>query len=134
MSSKLRKCTLCRESYSFCPVCNPKDAQLEPWHYAWCSQNCKDIYEVTAGFENGDISASEAKSKLDSLDLSKYENYGESYKITINKINDIVNSNKTVNEETVIDNSGTEESIKKNKEKKRNYYKKSKETDDNVEE
>lgn len=134
MSNKLRKCTLCRESYSFCPVCNPKDAQLEPWHYAWCSQNCKDIYEVTAGFENDNISANEAKSKLDNLDLSKYENYGESYKITINKINDIVNSNKTVNEETVTDNSDTEESIKKNKEKKRNYYKKSKETDDNVEE
>ena len=141
MSNKLRTCILCKETYSICPVCNPKDAELEPWHFAWCSQNCKDIYEVTSGFENGNISADEAKHKLDNLDLSKYENYGKSYKITIGKINDAVNKESINDEVSVIDNNDgildsslIEEPIVEKKEKKKNYYKKSKETEDNVEE
>lgn len=78
-------CATCRCSYNFCPKCN-KDKDKPLWYFTFCSQNCHDIYETTSSFENGKIDADEAKLKLDNLNLSKLDNFGESYKKSINKI------------------------------------------------
>lgn len=87
---KMRTCVVCGKKYSFCPVCDPKDAKLEPWHFAWCSEDCKEIYGVTSAFEDGRMSAIEAEEKLEKLDLSRIEYFGTSYKDSIAKINDEV--------------------------------------------
>ena len=82
-----RICMLCKNTYQFCPVCNPID-QLKPtWYFCWCSQNCKDIDDVTCAFEDGRMTDIEAKAKLDKLDLSRQEYFGESYKRSIASIN-----------------------------------------------
>lgn len=88
MSKGLRTCCVCHIEHQFCPVCNPEDRKLEPWHFAYCSENCKDIYEVTSEYENGRLSANDAKEKLDKIDLSKIANFGESYQKSIEKINE----------------------------------------------
>ena len=82
----LRTCCVCHNQYEFC-LSNSKDKLKPSWHYAYCCENCKDIYTVTAGYENGDISIDEAKEKIDKLDLSNINNFGESYQNTIKKIN-----------------------------------------------
>lgn len=81
----LRTCAVCYSSYKFCPRCS-EDANKEPWHFTFCSSNCKNIYDVTSSFEDGRISKDEAASKLKDLDLSKREYFGKSYKDTISKI------------------------------------------------
>ena len=78
-------CATCRSEYDFCPKCN-KDKDKPLWYFTFCSQNCHDIYEITSSFENGKIDADEAKLKLNNLNLSKLDNFGESYKKSINKI------------------------------------------------
>ena len=78
-------CATCRSNYDFCPKCN-KDKDKPLWYFTFCSQNCHDIYETTSNFENGKIDADEAKLQLDNLNLSKIDNFGESYKKSINKI------------------------------------------------
>ena len=78
-------CATCRSNYNFCPKCD-KDKDKPLWYFTFCSQNCHDIYETTSSFENGKIDADEAKSKLDNLNLSKLDNFGESYKKSIDKI------------------------------------------------
>ena len=78
-------CATCRSEYDFCPKCN-KDKDKPLWYFTFCSQNCHDIYEITSSFENGNINADEAKLKLNNLNLSKLDNFGESYKKSINKI------------------------------------------------
>lgn len=83
----LRTCCVCHKEYSFC-LCNPEDRNKPTWYFAYCSENCKDIYTVTSDYENGNISADEAKTQLDRLDLSQIANFGESYQSAIMKINE----------------------------------------------
>lgn len=82
----LRTCCVCHEEYSFCPVCNSEDRLKPTWHFAYCSENCKDIYNITSSFEDGRMTDIEAKAKLEKLDLSRKEYFGESYKNSIASI------------------------------------------------
>lgn len=82
----LRICCVCHKEYSFCPVCNPEDRLKPTWHFAYCSQNCKDIYNITSSFENGRLSDIDAKAKLEKLDLNEKDNFGESYQKSIDSI------------------------------------------------
>lgn len=102
----LRTCCVCRKEHLFCPQCRPEDRNKPTWYFAYCSENCKDIYTATFDYENGNISADEAKTQLDKLDLSHITNFGESYQKAIMKINenatqventdDVVEGNKSV--------------------------------------
>lgn len=85
MEKKTRICSTCGKEYKYCPKCR-EDADKPLWHFAWCSENCKTIYEITAAFEDGRITATEAKTQLDKLDLSRLEHFGTSYKETIARI------------------------------------------------
>lgn len=82
----LRICCVCHKEFIFCPVCRPEDRNKEPWHFAYCSENCRDIYKVTSSFENGKMTDIDAKTKLAKLDLSEQNNFGESYKNSIASI------------------------------------------------
>lgn len=81
----LRMCCVCHKEYPFC-LCNPEDRLKPAWHFAYCSENCKDIYNITSAFEDGRITDTEAKEKLEKLDLSRKEYFGESYKNSIASI------------------------------------------------
>ena len=82
----LRMCCVCHKEYTFCPVCNPEDRLKPTWYFAYCSENCKDIYNVTSSFENGRLSDIDAKAKLEKLDLNEKDNFGESYQKSIDSI------------------------------------------------
>ena len=82
----LRMCCVCHKEYSFCLFCNPEDRLKPTWHFAYCSENCKDIYNITSAFEDGRITDTEAKAKLEKLDLNEKDNFGESYQKSIASI------------------------------------------------
>ena len=82
----LRMCCVCHKEYTFCPVCNPEDRLKPTWYFAYCSENCKDIYNVTSAFEDGRMTDIEAKEKLEKLDLSEKDDFGESYQKSIASI------------------------------------------------
>ena len=105
-------CATCRSNYDFCPKCN-RDKDKPLWYFTFCSQNCHDIYEITSSFENGKIDADEAKLKLNNLNLSKLDNFGESYKKSINKIM----SSVSVKNDVVVEDIITEENVDDNIEK-----------------
>lgn len=122
MSKKgLRTCCVCHKQYNFC-LCNPEDRKKDTLYFAYCSENCRDIYKATSDYENGKISANEAKMQLDKLDLSKIENFGESYKATISKINDsakvLEKEDETVIQNDMNDSESINRYIKKPKLKK----------------
>lgn len=83
----LRMCCVCHKEYSFC-LCNSEDRNKPTWYFAYCSENCKDIYTATSDYEDKKISADDAKKQLDKLDLSQIANFGESYQKAIMKINE----------------------------------------------
>ena len=101
MGKKYRICSVCHFNYDFCNHCN-KDKDKPLWYFTFCSQNCHDIYEITSSFENGKIDADEAKLKLNNLNLSKLDNFGESYKKSINKIMSSVSNKENVITEDVV--------------------------------
>lgn len=104
MKDKLRICATCHSKYDFCPRCD-KDKNKELWHFTFCSENCKNIYDTASKYENGQISANEAKTLLDNLDLSKLNNFGESYKKSINRIMSSLSSSSS----TKLDEDGSDE-------------------------
>lgn len=82
-------CSVCHSSYSYCPSCR-EDQKKPTWMFTFCSENCHDIYEATYAYASKKITAKEAKEKLDKLDISKYDNFGESYKKVISEINEVI--------------------------------------------
>ena len=103
-------CATCRSEYDFCPKCN-KDKDKPLWYFTFCSQNCHDIYETTSNFENGKINANDAKLQLDNLNLSKLDNFGESYKKSINKIMGSASIKNDVIVEDIITEENVDDSI-----------------------
>ncbi|WP_462350105.1 hypothetical protein [Eubacterium ventriosum] len=85
MVSKERICSVCKRTYKYCPLCK-EDAKKPTWLFAFCSENCKNIYNITSSFEDGCMTDTEAKAKLEKLDLSRKEYFGESYKNSIASI------------------------------------------------
>lgn len=83
--SKTRICCVCRKKYQYCPNCK-EDRNKEPWHFSFCDSNCKDIYDLTSKFENGQIDGIYANEKIKQLDLSRLDNFGDSYKNSIARI------------------------------------------------
>lgn len=86
MNKKMRTCAVCYTNYEYCPSCD-KDTDKPTWYFSFCSENCHDIYEIASRFENKLIDANTAKEKLDKLDLSRLDNFGFSYKKSIERIN-----------------------------------------------
>ena len=129
MSDKMRTCSVCRSPYSYCPHCG--EDKLKPtWYFSFCGENCKDIYNVTAKYENGQIDANGAKVKLDKLDLSKLDKFGVSYKTSIEKINsatvvvdvveEVVETIVETKDEEIEETVEEEKVIKKSKRAKKN--------------
>lgn len=85
MERKERTCAVCRGKYYYCPACD-EDKNKPNFMFVFCSENCKDIYDVGSRFEDGRMSGETAYKELEKLDLSKQKSFGESYKETIRKI------------------------------------------------
>lgn len=90
-------CAVCHSKYLYCPVCK-KDEDKPIWMFVFCSENCHDIYKTTSAYGRKEMTTKEAKDKLDRLDLSKLDNFGESYKNIISEINE---ATKVVKEKKV---------------------------------
>lgn len=117
---KLRTCSVCHKLYEYCIKC-PEDFNKPTWYFSFCSSNCKDIYSATSSFENGNISQSEAESKLKMLDLSQKKNFGESYQKTLSKIFSAKKASKEKSDENLthvvtkqVDKNGSESKENKN--------------------
>ena len=128
MDAKSRTCSVCRKTYKYCPKCRDYES-LPTWMFVFCSENCKDIYDVTSEYEDKRVTADEAKKRLDKLDLSKIKNFGASYQNTIDNIN------KNITQIKVVKSLKKDEQPKNDVENK--YLKKQKtqkvESDNNVE-
>lgn len=103
MEQKLRRCCVCRTEYKYCNKCDA-DAKKPTWFMAFCSENCKNIYDVTSKYEDGNIETEEASEILSKLDLSRLDNFGLSYKRSIKSINGMIDlklADKVVSEDPV---------------------------------
>lgn len=72
--AKDRICIVDRTSYKYCGNCSDYNPN-EKWRYAYCSENCRDIYGVCEDFANKKIDEFEAQDRLSKLDISKKDKF-----------------------------------------------------------
>ena len=65
-----RICTICGREYEYCTRGCNKFSHMEPWHDAYDVENCKDLYNVTAGYINHWLDPDIEVARLQKLDLS----------------------------------------------------------------
>ena len=61
-----RICVVCGAQHRYCKNCAEFD-HLPTWHYAYCSEPCKETYMILNKYDYKHISAEEAKAELDAL-------------------------------------------------------------------
>lgn len=79
-------CSICKKEYKYCSQCSDFD-HLPRWMDAYCSQNCKDLYNIAAGWLNGWKDKDTEISRLENIDLSRIDNYPQWLKDAIRDMN-----------------------------------------------
>ena len=80
-----RICTICGKQYEYCPTCSKYD-HLPRWMDAYCSENCKDLYNITAGWVNGWLDKDVEMVRLGKMDLSNLNKFPKWMQETIKEI------------------------------------------------
>lgn len=87
MSQGDRKCIVCGKEYKFCHNCGNDDRKDETWRNIFCSEDCKNIYNILSMQGNGHIDNSKAKEMLAKCDLSRLDQFRDDFKKQIESIN-----------------------------------------------
>lgn len=66
--AKLRTCKICGKQYEYCGHCPSKNL-IEPWRNIYCSEGCREAFEVMGRYASGKISAIDAKTRLENLGI-----------------------------------------------------------------
>lgn len=74
----IRTCTFCKTQHKYCNCEEYK--HLEPWHMAYCSENCKDIDGILSDWGAKLISSKEAYERLKDKDVSRKEFWNDSFR------------------------------------------------------
>lgn len=65
-----RQCTICSSTYQYCPNCSDFD-RLPRWMDAYCSERCKEIYNIVAGYLNHWLEPEVEAARLSELELDE---------------------------------------------------------------
>lgn len=66
--SKIKTCIVCGKKYEYCGHCD-KGGQENRWKTNYCSENCRDIFNIISKYVNHHISIDDAKQELVEKDL-----------------------------------------------------------------
>ena len=82
-----RTCTICGDHYEFCVQRCREFANLPPWMNAYCSETCKDLYDVCAAFTYGWKDPQITAAKLTTIDYKdKFDKLSDWMKEAIRKM------------------------------------------------
>ena len=82
---KLRTCSLCKNTYEYCPHCG-EGRNKETWHLMWDTENCMEIDRVLSNWGAKIIDSYTAATLLKARDTSRMEFWNDSYKNAYNTI------------------------------------------------
>ena len=82
---KTRKCVVCGKEYEYCNRCS-SHASKPTWMALYHDDNCRSIMNIATEYVAGNLTKADAKSQLDSCDLTNRKNFSESITKAINKI------------------------------------------------
>ena len=79
-----RYCTVCGDHYLYCRC--QEYSHMEPWHDAYDTENCKNLYNITAGWINGWLDKEVEIARLNKCDLSKMDKFPQWMQDTIKEM------------------------------------------------
>ena len=85
MGGYKRICHTCGKEYEYCPNCAAFESQPK-WKSNWCSEECKDVWNILVRYNTEKISAAEVKSVLDSHGVVNYSKYSSLIASQLKKI------------------------------------------------
>lgn len=99
-----KTCILCGNKYSYCSGCAEFD-HLPRWMECYCSENCKDIFNILSSYNMNHKTKEEAKALLEKCDLTMTDTYSEFNKNCINSImsDETIKSVDTAGKITTVD-------------------------------
>ena len=95
---KARKCIVCGKEYEYCNRCS-SHANMPTWMALYHDENCRSIMNIATEYMAGNITKSEAKSQIDSCDLTDKKNFKES---VVKAIDEICSTKKATKADVVI--------------------------------
>lgn len=84
-----RICTMCKKTYIYCNRGCEQSIGMEPWHDAYCSENCKDLYNICAGYVNHWMEPDIEAARLAKMDLSYVDKLPEWMRNAIHELQKI---------------------------------------------
>lgn len=75
-----KTCILCHKTYKHCGHCKSESAFEPSWKSAWDTEECMNIFQILANYNNGAMTASEAKKELIKYDLKDKDSYSPKMK------------------------------------------------------
>lgn len=82
---KVRKCIVCGKEYEYCNRCR-SHASMPTWMALYHDDNCRSIMNISTEYMAGNITKADAKSQLDSCNLTNKRNFSESVTKAVNEI------------------------------------------------
>ena len=81
-----RKCIICGKEYEWCGNCSDTINKNETWRNLYCSENCRNIYNILTMHSLKHTNDQQAGDQLKNVDLSKLESFRDDFKDEIKKI------------------------------------------------
>ncbi len=129
--ASVRKCLVCGSKFEYCPHCG-KD-KINRWKTTYCSEKCRDIFNVCYNFESHNISQEDAYNKLiefniNAIDVQKSIKGSVEKIMAVTKVEPVVVAEEEpspVEEEAVSEDNITidEQSVQKRSRRHRSYKK-----------
>ena len=83
MAKVKRRCVMCAKEYEYCNSCN---GAPQLWKNIFCSENCRDIYDVLNKYDGKLITKEEGIEKLKAFDLSVVSKFNDRFKALANEL------------------------------------------------
>ena len=83
MAKTQRKCVMCGTVYEHCGHCG---AAPQLWKNIFCSENCRDIYDVLNKYDGKLITKEDGTERLKAFDLSVVLKFNDRFKALANEL------------------------------------------------
>lgn len=80
-----RRCCVCGKRYNFCIPCG-KGNPNETWRYIYCSEDCREIFNIANEWTANKISATTAKIRLNGINVPPLNNLQPSLRKNLDEI------------------------------------------------
>ena len=77
MSKVIRRCVMCSKEYEHCSNCG---SAPQLWKNIFCSENCRDIYDVLNKYDGNLISKEDGTKQLKKFDLKVVSKFNDRFK------------------------------------------------------